>query len=167
MADLSDRQKQFIVAQLAAYHSPSEVVDLYKEAFSEPITRQHVNLYNPETVGGKQVSHKWKDYFATCRTAFLNDRSSIAIAQQNFRLRALGELYDANKKKSVKMALLILQQAAKEEGGLFQRRVDEKGDDSNDTLPAEFDAAIDKIYKDKEVADVPAESPEPPASPVS
>lgn len=157
MADLTERQKQFIVAQLAAYHSPSEVADLYKEAFGEPITRQHVNLYNPETVGGKQVSQKWKDYFATCRAAFLNDRSSIAIAQQNFRLRALGELFDANKKKSVKMALLILQQAAKEEGGLFQRRVDEKGDDANDTLPAEFEAAIDKIYKASDSDDVLSE----------
>ena len=157
MAELSERQKQFIVAQLAAYYSPSEVVELFEEAFDQKITKQHVNLYNPETVANKEVGQKWKDYFDQCRTAFLNDTIRIPIAQKNYRLREMDALYRAQKRKSVKMALKTLEQAAKDAGGLLERQVTEKGDDTNDTLPAEFETAIDKIYKPSESDDVSSE----------
>jgi hypothetical protein len=146
MAELTERQKEFIVAQLASYYSPSEVVDLVAEEFKLTVTRQQVNLYNPETVAGKEVSQKWKDLFAARRTAFLSDRSSIGIAHQNFRLREMHTLFQANKKKSLKMVLKIMEQAAKEEGGIYQRHVDEVADDNGAELSAELDAAIDKVY---------------------
>jgi hypothetical protein len=164
MATLTEVQKEYIVSKLAAYHSPSEVVDLFLEEFKQNISRQAVNVYNPDTVAGGEVSQKWKDLFDRCRTAFLNDRSRIPIAQQNYRLREMDTLFQANKKKGMKMALKVLEQAAKEEGGLYQRHVDEKSDDSGQTLSAEFDTAIDKIYKESD--DVPPESSEHPSASV-
>jgi hypothetical protein len=165
MAELTDRQKEFVVAELATYHSPSEVALSFEQEFKIPLTRQQVANYDPTTVAGKKLGKEWKTLFEQYRQKFQTDRSTIAIAQQSFRLRALGELFDAQKSKSVKMALKVLEQAAKEEGGLYQRKADESGDDSGQSLSAEFDAAIDKIYKASD-DDVPTEPREHASSPV-
>lgn len=159
MAELTDRQKEYIIAELATYHSPSEVAASFKDEFRIEITRQQAANYDPTTVAGKRMAASWRKLFEIYRNAFLNDRSTIAIAQQNYRLRELDTLFRANKAKSLKMALKILEQAAKEEGGIYQRRVDESGDDGADALAPEIEAAVEKIYKASDnVADVPESS---------
>ena len=158
MAELKEQQKEWIVTQLACFYSPSEVVEAFLEQFGIKIERQQVNQYNPETAGGREIRDKWKKLFEERREAFVADRSRIAIAQANFRLRELENLYRNNKKKSPIIAMRALEQAAKDAGGLYQRPEIAKPADANDTLPAEFDAAINKIYADpSEATDAPAE----------
>jgi hypothetical protein len=130
MAALTDDVKAFIVQALACYDTPSQVVDAVKEEFGFVVTRPQVQAYDPTKKIGHSLSKKWRDLFEETRKQFLDDASSIPIANQTFRLRALNRMYaKAERQGNVVVAAQIIEQAAKEVGGSFTNRRELTGKD--------------------------------------
>jgi len=136
MAALTDDVKAFVVQALACFDTPTQVANAVKEEFGLEITRMQVSTYDPTKFMGRNLSKKWREIFEATRKAFLEDQASIPIANQNFRLRALNNLYqNAATRGNAALAAQLLEQAAKESGGSFTNRREMTGKDGAPLIP--------------------------------
>lgn len=125
MPALNADQKRFIVQGLACFKTPSEVAEAVKEEFGIEVPREQVRNYNPLQV---EVAEKWRALFAETRERFLADVAEIGIAHQSFRLRELLDLYhNAKRSRNAMLAASLLEQAAKERGGMYTNRREVSG----------------------------------------
>jgi hypothetical protein len=120
MAVLTDEIKEFIVKGLACYDTPTYVAESVRVNFGIEITRQQVHEYDPSCV--RPPAQRWCDLHAVTRAAFLAEAAAIGIANKTVRLRRLDRLASRCERNSVALALICLQQAAKECGGLYENR---------------------------------------------
>lgn len=128
MAKLSDANKRFIVQALACWDTPSQVSDAVKEEFDLDVPRMQVAQYDPTKAAGKDLAKKWRDLFEATRKRFREEVAEIPIADQAFRLRQLGRIYDKHiSRGNVVGAAAVLEQAAKEAGGAFTNRREHTG----------------------------------------
>ncbi|WMD23314.1 DUF2280 domain-containing protein [Achromobacter seleniivolatilans] len=123
MAKLNDAHKQVIVQALACWDTPTEVSELLREQFGIEVPRTHVAQYDPTKVSGSRLAKKWRDLFESTRDAFRAEAAKIPIAEQSFRLRALSKIYERHMQRgNVVAAASVLEQAAKESGGMFTNK---------------------------------------------
>ncbi|MDY0746571.1 DUF2280 domain-containing protein [Paucibacter sp. R3-3] len=123
MAALSDDVKRFIVQALACFETPSEVAEAVKQEFGLTVSRQQIETYDPGRCAGRALSAKWRELFEATRTQMRNEVIEIPIANRITRLRALQHLlYQAQRMKNYVLAMQILEQAAKEVGGMYESR---------------------------------------------
>lgn len=123
MAALKDDQKLFIVQALARFDSPTQVIKDVKLEFGIDVTKQQLQAYNPVTLAGSRMSEKLKIIFAATQKQFLEKVCEVPIANQAVRLRAINRLYEkAGDQGNVAMAAQLLEQAAKEVGGIFTNK---------------------------------------------
>ncbi len=135
MATLTDDVKAFIVQALACYDTPSQVVDAVKEEFDLVVSRPQVQSYDPTKRIGRSLSAKWRALFEETRKRFLKEAAEIPIAAQSYRLRALQRMYEKTAARgNVPLAAQLIEQAAKETGGMFVNRM--RGDSPDDSPPA-------------------------------
>lgn len=128
MAKLSDKQKTFIVQALACWDTPSQVGEAFKDEFGLDVPRMQVAQYDPTKVAGKDLAKKWRDLFEATRKRFREEIAEIPIADQAFRLRQLGRIYDKHiSRGNVIGAAGVLEQAAKEVGGAFTNKREHTG----------------------------------------
>jgi hypothetical protein len=117
---LSAAAKTFVVQQLAMFESPAVVRRDLKADFGVEISDNAVRGYDPTGPKGRQLSPRWRMLFEETRKAFLDDVAQIGIAHKAVRLRRLERAYWlAERQGNTDAVLRILEQAAKEEGGLF------------------------------------------------
>jgi hypothetical protein len=113
-------QQRFVVEALAAYRTPQEVVELVNEVYGLKLSRQAVHRYDP-THG--RPAKKWRVIFDAAREQFLRDAARFAVAHQSYRIQEIEAIYRAAKRSgNYRLCLDALEQAAKEEGGLFTSR---------------------------------------------
>jgi hypothetical protein len=87
-----------------------------------------VAQYDPTKAAGKTLAAKWIHLFNDTRQRFRQEVAEIPIADQAFRLRALGKIYDRHiSRGNVVGAAAVLEQAAKEAGGAFTNRREHTG----------------------------------------
>lgn len=128
MASLTDAHKRFIVQALACWDTPSQVVGALKDEFDLNVHRSQVAQYDPTKAAGERLAKKWRDLFEVTRNRFRQEVAEIPIADQAFRLRALGKIYDQHiSRGNVVGAAAALEQAAKEAGGAFTNRREHTG----------------------------------------
>jgi len=129
MASLSSDVQAFIVQRLACYDTPKAIVEAVAETFGVQTDRRQVEKYNPERAGPKPAE-KWCVLFAETRKRFIADLQAIPVANAAVRLRTLDRLVRrAEEKGNAPLAAQLLEQAAKEVGGMFtNRRVLEPAD---------------------------------------
>ena len=128
MATLTDTHKRFIVQALACWDTPSQVAEAVKEEFGVDVPRVQVAQYDPTKVAGQKLAKKWVDLFEATRKRFREEVAEIPIADQAFRLRSLGKIYDRHiRRGNVVGAAAVLEQAAKEAGGAFTNRREHTG----------------------------------------
>ena len=119
MPPISDEIKTFIVKALATFDTPSEVAAAVKTNFGVELSRQHVYGYDPKC--SKPPAPRWCALHAATRAAFLSELAEIGIAHKAFRLRALDRMvHHAMKHRFSGRAQSLLEQAAKECGGVFE-----------------------------------------------
>ena len=100
------------------------------------VTRQQVSAYDPNRRIAKDLSAKWRAVFDETRKKFLDDVSTIPIANQAFRLRALNRMYDrVQGQGNMALAAQLIEQAAKESGGAFTNRREMTGKDGAPLIP--------------------------------
>ncbi len=123
MAALTEEQKVFIVQALACFDSPATVAAAVKEHFGIIVSRQQVESYDHTKACAKGVAKKLVALFNETRERFLKDAAAVPVARQVYRLRVLQRALDkAEKQGNAAMVLQILEQAAKESGGVFTNR---------------------------------------------
>ena len=119
MRRLSETVKRRIVEHLACYWSPGEVVELIAKEFAVEVTPRQVRAYDP-TSFQCVAAPRLLDLHKATRTRFEREVAEIAIAHRAFRLRQLEKLYlAAEKQGNITLAANMLEQAAKEVGGMF------------------------------------------------
>lgn len=135
MTRLDDSVKLFITQSLACFDSPSMVVEAVKEEFGITLERSHVQAYDPNRAQGKALSKKWRDIFNEARQAVVNESLEIPIASKVYRLRSLQRMHDFYlQRKNLVQAQSVLEQAAKEVGGMYNSKVIVAGDKDNPLL---------------------------------
>lgn len=133
MAALKENVKFFIVQQLAFFNTPTEVSELVKEEFDIDVPRSHIAIYNPDNHSGRELGLKFKDFFYEKRKEFLEQIDRVPLASMHVRLNELSKMYhSARKRKNDVFAKDILEQIAKEVGGIYTNKI--KVTNSNDPL---------------------------------
>lgn len=116
------------------------VADAVKEEFGISITRQAVQAYDPTKAQGKSLSEKWRILFEKSRQAFIDDVSTIPIANKATRVRALNRMAaKAETMKNFALAAQLHKQAAEEMGNAYTNKRELSGPGGKD-LPAAMPA---------------------------
>jgi hypothetical protein len=129
VAALSKAVQRFIVQQLACFESPSEVVEAVKAEFSVTVTRQAVEHYDPTKGGeGKRLAKEHEELFQATRDRFTSKIDALAISHKAYRLSQLGQIMrKAKLARNWFLAAQMLEQAAKEMGGIYTNRREHSG----------------------------------------
>jgi len=123
MAKLNEAAQRFIVQALACYDTPTQVAEAVKEEFGIEITRQQAASYDPTKATGRTLAKKWRVLFHDTRKVFREQVSEIPIADQAYRLRQLQRMaQEAMRRKNIVLAAALLEQGAKDVGGMFTNR---------------------------------------------
>lgn len=122
MATLTERQKRFVVMELACFETPTEVAESVQERFDVDVYRQQIQYYDP-TVGKQKPAEKWRELFHEAREQYIEDTARHGIAHKTFRLGKLQQmLQKALEMQNYPLAAELLEQAAKERGGKFTNK---------------------------------------------
>jgi hypothetical protein len=120
MPTLTDEIKTFIVKGLACYDTPSQVALHVEEIFGVAMSRQQVHRYDPACA--QPPAPRWRALHAATRRAFLDHLAEIGIVHRTMRLRMLDRMaHRAEERQQLRVAALLLEQAAMECGGMYQR----------------------------------------------
>lgn len=131
MATLTEDVKAFIVQALACFDTPTQVSEAVKEEFGLELTRMQIASYDPTKKTTRSLAKKWQEIFHATRKTFLASTAAIPIANQSFRLRALQRMYEKSTGRgNYAMAAQLIEQAAKEAGGMFSARAKSDDDQS-------------------------------------
>lgn len=154
MAELSEEHKLEIVTMLACFREPAQIVNHFGEEYGLQIDVRQVGAYDP-TRSYYDAGDKWRDIFDAKRAAYLQEVASVPIANQGFRLQILN---DELKKaiKDGKSTLPILEQAAKEVGGVLTNQRDVRIDDNRRQRVSEMSAEDRKAVLAGVIADAMA-----------
>jgi hypothetical protein len=145
---LKQAQKRQVVQWLACFEGPKDVVDRIKLEFGIEISAAGVLCYDPTTAQGDKLREDLKVLFEETREKFINDVSDIDIAHQSFRLKQISVMHRAAvKQKNYGLAAQLLEQAAKERGGMFTNKRELSGPNGG-AIPVE----VSKEDKSREVA---------------
>lgn len=104
------------------FERPKSVQTKLKEHFDVEITRQSILHYD---ISNKKLSKEFKRIFNATRKKFLKDSEAIPIANKNFRLQKLQNMFDAQEDAPLQNTVVmrdILEQAAKESGDVFTNK---------------------------------------------
>lgn len=140
---LSEADKADIVTRLAMYDTVSEIHRSLLERGIE-VTIQAVANYNPTR--NPILAQKWVTLFFETRERFHAEMMAEPMAQRAYRLRQLHKLYlQAEKKGAIPLAASLLEQAAKETGGLYTNVTKVKGQLDTSMSPAEVTSDEQRI----------------------
>lgn len=121
MKRLTDTVKRRIVEHLACYRSHAETVQLIASEFGIEITSRHIRAYDPDSYQFAGA-RRWVDYHQMVRNRYAQEVGGIAIAHKAYRLRKLQHaLDDAMASENHRLAMKLLEQAAREMGGCYRR----------------------------------------------
>jgi hypothetical protein len=118
---LSEEAKDFATSCFARFMRPGQVIAAIEERYEVTIDRRQIQHYDPTTAKGQTLGKKRKALFEAVRKRFLEELDEIPIANKAVRLQQLQEHYNRavdGKVPNVRLALEVLEKAAKEAGGV-------------------------------------------------
>lgn len=123
---------------LACYQATTAIIAHFREVHDLDLTHKQIGAYDP-TKSYFEAGEKWRDIFEARRKSYLDDVESVPIARQGYRLNILeGLLQQAIRTEKNGLALTILEQAAKEVGGLLTNQREMRVDDTRRLRPSEM-----------------------------
>ncbi len=151
VADLTTKQKEFIVVRLACAMSGTEVREEFAAEFpGVAVTTQQISYYNPHTANGQRLDPRWKALFEETRKRYLEGLATSAIGSRLFRLHLLEQIAIDPETGKSRLGLAAIQAAAKEVGGLYERVKEEAPAVDPNALPSPLVEAVVKIYGKKD-----------------
>lgn len=116
MAELSEGQKLELVSMLACFREPATIIAYFRQEHGLELSHKQVGGYDP-TRSYFEGSDRWRTIFAEKRRSYLEEVTSIPIANQGFRLNLLNELVmKAVRENKPALAAKLLEQAARDVG---------------------------------------------------
>lgn len=139
MSVLNELEKKQIIHLLAAYNTPSEIVAEFKTNHDKELSIQQVCYYDPNNPASAKLADEWRAEFKRARDEFNASIHTIPIANQSFRINELMKMYRGTSPKAIKVRQSLMEQAAREVGGMYVNK-----SVVNVADPAEVDAAIER-----------------------
>jgi hypothetical protein len=87
---LTDQQREYVVARLAAFDSPAAIAQSLRQEFGISITRQAIDRYDPTRC--KKCPERWKQLFFATRQATLEGKAAHGAADNIRRARVRDRL---------------------------------------------------------------------------
>ena len=138
MAELTEPQKLEIVEALACFRAPSDIIAHFRREYDLELTHMQVGGYDP-TRPYYFAGDKWREIFDAKRKGYLEEVAVVPVANQGFRLNELHDMYVAAKKaKNYALAAQLLEQSAKEVGGVLTNERNLKVDYSRSPRPSDM-----------------------------
>ncbi len=154
---LEDAHKRYIVEGLACFVSHAEIIEGLNVNFGVEVTWQQLQRYDPTKANGATLGKEYRELFETSRQSYVQNLGNIGIANTAFRLEALGRMArEAEAKKNYVLAASLLEQAAKDRGGVFTNHQKISGRiDTNAKVTGEV--KVEHSYTADELRDLPAD----------
>ena len=112
-----------ILTELACFATPSQVAASVKVKFGVEVSRQCVEAYYPERRAGAKLSPALRALFYETRVKLVAELDDIGMAHQACRLRGLVRMLEqAERMGNLALAAQIIEQAARDVGGMYERR---------------------------------------------
>jgi len=112
-----------ILTELACFATPMQVVTTVREKFGIEVSRQCVEAHHPERRAGAKLSPALCVLFYETRAKLLAELDNIGLASRAGRLRGLERMFEqAERMGNLALAVQLIQQAAREVGGMYERR---------------------------------------------
>lgn len=119
MAELTEELKMEVVQRLARFQPPAEIVRGLKEDYGLECSVQQIVAYDP-TRPAFRSGERFIEVFKATRENFIKNTEDVPIANQGYRLQVLQSLLENHlKHKKLPEAARVVEQAAKEMGGLY------------------------------------------------
>lgn len=122
---MTEDAKNLAVTCFARFMGPTQVAEAVNERYGKPgaplLDKRTAQHYDPTVRMGKNVSKKRRQLFDQVRAHFVAELEAIPIANRAMRLQQLQLHYDkmiGGTTPNIRMALEILEKAAKEAGGV-------------------------------------------------
>ncbi len=129
MADvqkLTAEQKRFAVQCFACCMTPQQVADAVKEEFNIVVQRSHIVYYDAGR--NQKLKKDLAELFEKTRKEFCEETGKHAIAYVGYRLGRLQRMSEkAEQSKNFVLASQLLEQAAKDAGGLYTNKREHSG----------------------------------------
>lgn len=128
---LTEEQKAYVVTELACFVPPKTVLaGLYERWEGVDATYHQVAKYDPTRgFGDRKPAAKWIALFEYTRQQYLSELSRYPIADKVFRTAQRQRMFDkAVERGNDVFALQVLQEAAKDLGGLYTNKRIVSGD---------------------------------------
>lgn len=123
MRGLPTAVRMHILTELACFATPVQVATTVKEKFGLEVSRQCVEAHHPERRAGAKLNPALRALFYETRAKLQEELDDIGIACQAFRLRQLERMLErAEGMGNIALAVDVLQQAAREVGGMYENR---------------------------------------------
>ena len=128
---LKDHHRAFLVGEFGCFATPQEAADALREEFGIEIAPQSAQHYDATSHAGTRAAKKWRDLFAVCREAFLEDvKDKVPHAHKALRIKKLARAADAFESNKNYLAMArMLEQIAKEVGNVHTNRREFTGRD--------------------------------------
>ncbi|MEP7390778.1 DUF2280 domain-containing protein [Acinetobacter baumannii] len=153
MARLNKRVKLYIVRSLATYETPSETARGVQEEFGITVTKQECEAYDPTKKTGQDLSEEFKTEFYRVRKEMNDNLSAIPIANIAYRLKRLQRFIDHEQfKENPVIVPSLLEQAAKEVGGLYTNRKEITGAGGGPVKTENTEKPPQPAYKPEELS---------------
>jgi hypothetical protein len=156
MATLTEEQQAYIVTALACCVKPKTIVEEAKQRWGIELPPSQISYYDPTNpISGRHLADEWRVLFHATREAYIARERAIPIAIRTYRLEVLTELLDHDLVKAAPtLKASILEQAAKEVGGLYETRVSAKdAEDFVAQMGEDLKAAVEKFVTNPQERD--------------
>lgn len=151
MAELTEPQKREIVEGLAAFQSPTSIIDHFRSVHGLELTHKQVGRYDP-TRPYFDAGERWRAIFEARRRTSLESIADVPVAHKAYRLSILQEGVEvARAAGNWGLVMQLLKQAAREVGGaLTNERIESAADRplaARDMTQEERKAALAEIIE--------------------
>lgn len=126
---MSVEETDWLVTRFAMYDKPADVIRKFKEEFEKDIPRETVRNYDLRSSRGwNKASKRNKDVFEATRQKYIDGVCDHPVSQMAYRVQLLGEMVEAAREmKNYKLVAELLEQVAKETGGVYTNELKVKG----------------------------------------
>lgn len=167
---LDETHRTWLVTRWAMFGRATEILADFRKEFGfdcKPDVARKYNLAGMDDATAKKRGvTKWMPLFKETREAFRASVQDIPIANAAYRVKKLDEMFDiAFSKKNYKSAAQLLEQAAKETGGMYtnKREIDGTMKHTVEEVPDEIkQASLAERLRSEVLAAVSAAAAIPP-----
>lgn len=122
---LNEEQRLYIIYRLACFDTPTKVADGVRLEYDIEVSRHLVQQHDPDKVAGRKLGAKWVAIFREARAKYINDATTIPVANRSYRIELLGEMIEAEKANpdgSKTVVAALIEQVAKETEGFWSNK---------------------------------------------